>query len=294
MTGTLRTTSYLAPDGVRLAADRGGNPRDPAVILLHGGGQTRHSWSRVVARLLREGFQVINFDARGHGESDWSPAGAYALSDRASDLAAVTADLDVPFILVGASLGGATSIVAIDAGLRPAGLVLVDIVPEPEPKGVERVVAFMKGHVGGFSTIDEAAAAVAAYNPQRVRPIDGSGLMKNLRKRGDGRLHWHWDPRIIDVAPTAHNAVLRTASESLRSLEDLPVLLVRGLASDVVSDASVGAFQRQLERLEVLDVAGAGHMVAGDRNDAFSDGIVDFARKTIGLMQAARRFENGN
>ena len=93
--------------GLTLVADSAGPVDGQPVILLHGGGQTRHSWSRAVERLLAEGFQVINFDARGHGESDWSPTGAYALSDRAADLATVTADLNAPFILVGASLGAA-------------------------------------------------------------------------------------------------------------------------------------------------------------------------------------------
>ena len=104
MTSDLQRTVFVARDGVRLVADRGGSADAPAVILLHGGGQTRHSWSRAVERLLAEGFQVINYDARGHGESDWSPEGAYQLTDRADDLATITASLDVPFLLVGASL----------------------------------------------------------------------------------------------------------------------------------------------------------------------------------------------
>jgi pimeloyl-ACP methyl ester carboxylesterase len=281
MTDSLRRAIYVARDGVRLVADRGGNRKAPAVILLHGGGQTRHSWSRAVERLLAEGFQVINYDARGHGESDWSPAGAYQLSDRADDLATIVADLDVPFLLAGASLGGATSIVAVDRGLRPAAVVLVDIVPEPDPRGVDRIVSFMRGNPDGFETVEEAVAAVAAYNPQRKAPPDGRGLMKNLREGGDGRLRWHWDPRIIADAPEHHHGVVRRAATTLGMLPELPVLLVRGLSSDVVSDAGVEAFRRTLPRLELLDVAGAGHMVAGDRNDAFNDGIIAFARRTL-------------
>ena len=279
----LKRSIVMARDGVRLVVDRGGSPDAPAVILLHGGGQTRHSWSRAVDRLIAEGFQVINYDARGHGESDWSPEGAYQLADRAEDLAAIVANLRVPFILVGASLGGATSIVAIDRGLRPAGLVLVDIVPDPDPRGIDRIVSFMTGNPEGFATIDEAVAAVAAYNPERKAPSDGSGLIKNLRKGEDGRLRWHWDPRIIADPPSHHHGIVQRAAETLATLSDLPVLLVRGLSSDVVSDAGVATFRRTLPRLESLDVAGAGHMVAGDRNDAFNDGVIAFARRTLPL-----------
>ncbi|WP_077145577.1 alpha/beta fold hydrolase [Sphingopyxis sp. KK2] len=288
MADILQRTVFTARDGVRLVADRGGSPDAPAVILLHGGGQTRHSWSRAVDRLLADGFQVINYDARGHGESDWSPEGAYQLADRADDLATVVAQLRTPFILVGASLGGATSIVAVDRGLRPAGVVLVDIVPEPDPRGIERIVSFMRGSPDGFATIDEAVAAVAAYNPQRSAPPDGGGLMKNLREGEDGRLRWHWDPRIIADPASHHHGVVQRAAAALAALPDLPVLLVRGLSSDVVGDAGVAAFRRMLPRLELLDVAGAGHMVAGDRNDAFNDGVIAFARRTLRVGTAGK------
>lgn len=281
MADRLKRSVFVSADGVRLVGDRGGSADAPCVVLLHGGGQTRHSWSRAVDSLIGAGLQVINFDARGHGDSDWSPSGAYALSDRAADLRAVVADLGVPFVLVGASLGGATAIQAVHEGLRPAGVVLVDIVPEPDPRGIERIVGFMHGHRGGFASIDEAAAAVAAYNPQRARPADAGGLMKNLRPRDDGRLYWHWDPRILDTAPTTHHIVVERATETLGALIDIPVLLVRGLSSDVVSEAGIAAFRRQVPRLEILDVQGAGHMVAGDRNDAFNDGVIAFAKRLL-------------
>lgn len=277
----METRVFVSADGVRLVADHGGNREAPAVILMHGGGQTRHSWNRAVSRLVAEGYQVVNFDARGHGESDWSMTGAYRLSDRVADLKAITGTLNQPFLLVGASLGGATAISAVHEGLRPAGLAMVDIVPEPDSKGIERIVTFMRGYPQGFGTIDEAVAAVAAYNPQRRSPPDPSGLMKNLRERADGRLHWHWDPEILSRDTASFHRDVQRAALSLAALPDLPVLLVRGLASDVVSPAGVVAFRKVVPHLETLDVAGAGHMVAGDRNDAFNDGIVAFARRVL-------------
>ena len=274
-------------DGLDLVVDHGGPADAPAVILLHGGGQTRHSWRRAVERLHADGLQTLNFDARGHGDSDWSPDGAYILSDRADDLKAVAGLLHVPFILVGASLGGATAIQAIHEGLRPAGLVLVDIVPEPEPRGIERVLSFMHNHRGGFASIEEAAAAVDAYNPHRARTRDAGGLMKNLRRRDDGRLYWHWDPRMLEGRQSNHLGTMPEAAETLATLPDLPVLLVRGLSSDVVSDASVAAFRGRLPRLDVADIAGAGHMVAGDRNDIFNDAIIAFSRRTLRIRSDA-------
>lgn len=292
MARNMQNIVVVSRDGVRLAGDRGGDAGAPAVVLLHGGGQTRHSWSRAAQGLLAGGFQVINYDARGHGESDWSPAGAYQLADRSDDLAAIVSGLEVPFVLVGASLGGATSIVAIDRGLRPAGLVLVDIVPEPDPRGIDRIVSFMRGHPEGFATVDEAVEAVAVYNPRRRTSADSAGMMKNLRKGTDGRLRWHWDPRILEHAPEHHHGVVQRAARGLVALPGLPVLLVRGLSSDVVSDAGVEAFRSILPRLETVDVAGAGHMVAGDRNDAFNEAIAAFSRRALGVD--AGRYSNKN
>jgi pimeloyl-ACP methyl ester carboxylesterase len=268
------------PDALTLAADVDGPPDAPVAVLLHGGGQTRYSWAGAMTALVVRGYRVINYDARGHGDSDWSAVGAYHLDDRAADLAAVTRDLRVPFALVGASLGGATAIQAVARGLQPAVVVLVDIVPEPEPEGVGRIVGFMRGHPDGFASLDEAADAVAAYNPDRPRPSDPSGLMRNLRQRSDGRLAWHWDPRIVEADPQTHHEEVRRSAVAL-ARTDIPVLLVRGLRSDVVSPAGVAAFQALMPRLEIVDVAGAGHMVAGDRNDAFNAGVLDFLARRM-------------
>lgn len=273
--------SYVAPDGVTLVADEGG-PRDaPAVVLLHGGGQTRHSWSGASAALVQGGYRVINFDARGHGDSDWSEEGSYSLDDRVADLKAITAELRKPFALVGASLGGATAIHAVASGMSPAAVVLVDIVPRPEPTGIDRIVGFMRDTLGGFDTLDHAIEAVAAYNPHRKRPSDPEGLRRNLRTREDGRLYWHYDPRIVATEPEAHHRVVERSSMFLTSRPDLPILLVRGLSSDVVSDEGVAAFREVIPWLEVADVGGAGHMVSGDRNDAFNASVIAFLDRVL-------------
>jgi pimeloyl-ACP methyl ester carboxylesterase len=105
--------------------------------------------------------------------------------------------------------------------------------------------------------------------------------MKNLRPRPDGRLRWHWDPHVIDgphtVEPPTFQAMLTEASRRVR----IPTLLVRGLQSDIVSDAGVASLRQDLPQLEVFDIAGAGHMVAGDRNDAFNDGVITFLERHL-------------
>lgn len=273
-------TRFVADDGVVLAADVGGDPAAPAVILSHGGGQTRHSWGTAMQRLLADGFHVINVDARGHGDSDWSPRGDYSIDRLCADLCAIAATLATPPALVGASMGGAASLLAAaNAGIARA-LVLVDVVPRLNREGAERIIAFMRARPDGFASLDEAADMVATYYPQRRRPRDPTGLLKNLRRRGDGRLHWHWDPALVAdpdalSEPPRFTEKLYAAARRIR----IPTLLVRGLESDVVSDEGVDEFRACLPTLEVCDIAAAGHMVAGDRNDAFNDGVAAFLRR---------------
>ena len=184
-------TEFKSGDGLTLVGDVDGPDGAPLILLMHGGGQTRHSWSGAMKSLVAAGYRVANLDARGHGESDWSRTKAYSIHDRVKDIQAVIDQLGRPFALVGASMGGLTSIHAVGLGLDPSAVILVDIVPDMEPAGVSRIVNFMNANHGGFASLEEAADAVAAYYPERPRPKDPSGLMKNLRLRDDGRLYWH-------------------------------------------------------------------------------------------------------
>jgi peroxiredoxin len=281
--------SFTGADAIVLRGDRRGSADAPAVVFLHGGGQTRFSWGGTASAVAERGWQAVTLDARGHGESDWSPDGDYRLSAFARDLDAalaalqeVTGSASKP-VVVGASLGGLTSIL-LAGELHPgvlAGLILVDIVPDMEPGGADRIQAFMADKVtDGFGSLDEVADAIAAYNPHRPRPSDLSGLRKNLRER-DGRWYWHWDPKFIggaaDLGPNEITDVVRlTAAVSEIERGGVPLLLVRGRASDLVSEAKAEEFLRAHPGAQFTDVSGAGHMVAGDRNDAFTDAVTNF------------------
>ncbi|HEY8352587.1 MAG TPA: alpha/beta fold hydrolase [Sphingomonadales bacterium] len=278
--------------GITLVGDVGGDRHAPTVILMHGGGQTRHSWSGAMDALLRAGYRVINYDSRGHGESGWAEDGDYRLSTRAADLGELLRAMvpqHVSLALVGASLGGATAMWALTEGLRPAAVVLVDIVPRPDPRGVARIRAFMSGNPDGFASLEEVADAIAAYNPHRPRPKDLSGLEKNLRRRPDGRYQWHWDPRILARDAAEELAEFETTVEGLKHVRDVPILLVRGLASDVVNAEGVAELRAAIPDLEIYDVGGAGHMVAGDRNDAFNQGVLEFLARRVPVRTAEER-----
>ncbi|MFW0149888.1 alpha/beta fold hydrolase [Mycobacterium sp. smrl_JER01] len=275
-------------DGVRIAADRLGHPEAPAVVFLHGAGQTRRSWARAAAAAAERGWQAVTIDFRGHGQSDWSEAGDYRVVAFAADVAAVLRVLPPRPVLVGASLGGFTAML-LAGELAPgaaSAVVLVDIVPEMDESGAKRVFTFMaEGMESGFDSIDEVADMIAQFNPHRPRPTDLDGLATNLRRRG-GRWYWHWDPRFISGMATlgpvevGDHARLYAAVDAILS-SGVPMLLVRGQMSDLVNRDSADRFLARFPAVEFADVQGAGHMVAGDRNDIFASAVLDFlARHT--------------
>jgi non-heme chloroperoxidase len=268
----------FAGNGVRLVAEhRGGDPSRPPVLLLHGGGQTRHSWARTAQRLSERGWDTYALDLRGHGDSDWHPDGDYSIEGFAADLLAVIATLDRRPVLVGASLGGITSLVV--AGQHPqlvAGLVLVDVVVEVEPAGVRRILEFMTSHPEGFASLEEVADAIAAYNPHRPRPARLDGLRHNVRMGEDGRWRWHWDPSFMQIGDEPQRRIERSALRAAAAAVTAPTLIVRGGHSDVVSDEGMAAMLELVPSAQVADVPAAGHMVAGDDNDVFATRLEDF------------------
>lgn len=271
---------------MRLVADAAGPVDGPPVLLLHGGGQTRHSWRRALLELAVQGWHAIALDARGHGDSAWAPGGAYGVDELTADLRAVVATLAQAPAVVGASMGGHTALIA--EGETPGllrALVLVDVVPRLEPEGLQRIFEFMTGYPQGFASLDEAANAVAAYNPERPRPANTKGLEKNLRLGPDGRWRWHWDPSFMVTQPEARAAKLhdiRSRMATAASRVQVPTLLLRGAHSDVVSAEGVQALREQMPHLETTEVQGAGHMVAGDRNDHFNQSMMAFLRRHTG------------
>jgi non-heme chloroperoxidase len=280
--GTPDPTHYWqGVGGVRIAGDAWGDPNGPLVLLQHGGGQTRHAWKGAGEKLGRAGYHAIAFDARGHGDSDWAPDGLYGQDVMVEDLKCVIAALgNKRPVLVGASMGGGTSLTAVgEDHVDATALVMVDIGPRIEPEGVGKIMAFMSQKPEGFESLEEVAAAIATYQPQRTRPKNLDGLAKNVRLGQDGKYHWHWDPQFragrFDMAK--RQARLEACARALT----LPTLLVRGGLSDVLTEEGAQEFLKLCPHAEYVNVTGAGHMVAGDRNDVFGTSVIAFLQRVV-------------
>jgi pimeloyl-ACP methyl ester carboxylesterase len=269
---------FTATDNARLAADSYGSGRP--VVLLHGGGQTRGAWHHTAQALADRGYHAVALDARGHGESDWSASG-YSIDIFANDLKSVIAEVGGKPALVGASLGGLTAMLAAGESEPPiaSAIVLVDITTQINPDGAKAIQAFMTSNPNGFETVEDAADAVSRYLPHRPRPKDVSGLKRNLRKREDGRYHWHWDPAVVSsgrgLSPQEFMHRLETAASRMA----IPVLLVRGGRSEIVTVDGVRRFQELVPHAECVQVDDAGHMVAGDANTVFAAAVLDFLER---------------
>lgn len=287
---TEKRITFTGAEGNRLVASferaaRGGDR--PPVLLVHGGGQTRHAWRGTAKSLAAAGFDTFAVDQRGHGESDWVASKAYAFTNFAADLTAVCREIEARHgekpVVVGASLGGVSALLAEDESGNDlaAAIVLVDVTPRMDREGVAKVHGFMGARLDeGFASLEEAADSISAYLPDRKRPKSLTGLQKNLRRDADGRYRWHWDPNFINGPRSVgrdRDATEARLLAACRGLE-IPALLVRGRQSELVSEELAREFLALAPHAEFADVSGAGHMVAGDRNDAFTDAVVGFLK----------------
>ena len=279
-----RLVRFEGFEGIHLVADVWGDDRDWPVLFMHGGGQTRHAWGNAAESVSRSRWKAVSLDLRGHGDSEWALGGDYSFTSYAMDCVAVADVLGRPPVLVGASLGGIAAMLAEGATDRVVSraLVIVDVVHRTNPAGVQRIRDFMASGLRGFATLEDAADAIAAYTPHRPKRVNPSGLMKVLRQKRDGRWYWHWDPKFLqggrtEVPPQEFEALFQAAMRNIR----VPTLLLRGTLSDVVTEEGVREFVAQIPGAKAVDVSGAAHMIAGDRNDAFAEALIAFLEQDV-------------
>ncbi len=283
----MQRASFTGFEGNAIAADQWPGEGLYPILLAPGGGQTRHAWGGTGKRLAQLGFHVTSIDQRGHGESAWPQSGDYSYSAFAKDLVCVAQQLKSATghapVAIGASLGGIAGLCAQgrDSSVL-SGLVLVDITPTVKVAGVEKILSFMAANIDeGFATLEEASDVIARYLPNRTRPKNLDGLAKNLRRGKDGRYRWHWDPRFLDNRQSGKNQRDDLQAEMIAAAKSLtiPTLLVRGKSSELVSEDNVAEFLDLVPHADFVDVTDASHMVAGDRNDRFSDAVEGFVQR---------------
>ena len=272
-----RTEALTAHDGVALAIEHFGHVRDPAILFAHGFGQTRRAWDATAVTLATAGWHAVTADARGHGDSGRRDDGDYHYDQFVDDLVRVARASGETPVLVGASMGGLIGLAAQALHSPFRALVLVDITPRWETAGVERILAFMRAHPDGFSSYDEAADEIARYLPHRAERKSEASLRQLLVRDDRGRLRWHWDPRMLDFA-TRDAETLQRDLLAAAAMIRVPVLLVSGARSDVVSTETIAEFLAHVPHARHVRLPDATHMVAGDANDTFTRVVLEFVQ----------------
>jgi pimeloyl-ACP methyl ester carboxylesterase len=218
-------------------------------------------------------------DMRGHGDSAWAPSPpAYNMDHLIRDSRAIVSAIGERPVALGASVGGMSAL--LSEGEMPGqyrAMVLVDIAPRLEKEGVDKISAFMRTGVEGFPDLGAAGEAIARYSTHRRRASNLDGLKKNLRLRDDGRWYWHWDPQFIAAeAREPDRGISEERARRACGHVRVPILLVRGGQSDIVSEGGARELLELVPTARTLDIAHAGHMVVGDDNDVFAGEVESF------------------
>jgi pimeloyl-ACP methyl ester carboxylesterase len=257
------------------------------LLLLHGYGNEAHIWDDFAPEIAPF-YRTLALDHRGHGDSSWDPEHRYDIDTLVGDVEAVTAALGVErLVVVGHSLGG--RVATLFAGRHPermAGLVLVDIGPELDPRGVTRIRMEAESSAeASFESID-AFARVLSLNYPAAKPHAVLRMARHgVRQRDDGRFVLKMD-RALRAAGGRNEDPAQAEARERRLIAEqwealgripCPTLVVRGAASDVFSadtaDKMVEDVLRE-GRLEV--VAQAGHSVMTDNPEGFRDAVTSF------------------
>lgn len=246
-----------------------GEPTQPPLLCFHGITQTAHSWDEVAAALATD-YRVLCFDQRGHGDSDWAADGAYTRQEMAADIAAVSNALGLTrFFVAGMSMGGINSIAFTAAHPeRVRGLVIVDVSPEVQMKGVENIRQFVQ-ETDVLASFDAFVDRAQAFNPRRSRANIESRLQHNLKQLPDGRWTWKYDSRLRSRERSVGHGLTDQLWDDVARIAS-PTLILRGAESDILSEDGALRLQAAIAGSRLSVIPGAGHSVMGDNPEAFT------------------------
>jgi pimeloyl-ACP methyl ester carboxylesterase len=268
---------FVMLNGLRMRYLEWGDAEAPPILLLHGGGQSAHTWDAFCLAMSGR-FRCVALDQRGHGDSEWSDTGEYAIADHARDVAAFVDALELRQpIVVGMSMGGVNAIAyAASHPDRLRGLVCVDIGPEAQFGPVDRLMRGLGGY-RVFASPEDAAARLSRLGARRDPALLRETLALNLRRQDDGTWTWKYDPRTL-VGLTAKQ--IMDARRPLWGVLDritCPVLVARGADSEIFSDEDAQRFAIALPKGQWLAVPRARHSVQTDNPSGLAAAVSRFA-----------------
>ena len=238
-----------------------GKASAPPIVCVHGYTGSADAFN-ALARQLKDRFHILALDVRGHGESAWSPTGAYRYADQAGDLAEFAKRLELDkFVLIGTSMGGIIAMTyAAEHGDRLLGLVINDIGPDAEA-GTQRITQMVGSRPDEFATLEEAMAYRRAVSPilaARSAEDQHELALGVLRQEAGGKWRWKMDAAYIRQR-VERGAPVRPPLWPVLQALGCPTLIVWGTESDVLSEAQALRMIDVLPRGDLVRVPGIGH-----------------------------------
>jgi len=251
----------LTVNGLALHYLEWGKENAPPIVCVHGYTGSADAFN-ALARHLQDRYHLLALDVRGHGESAWSPAGAYRYEDQAGDLAEFTRQLRLDkFVLIGTSMGGIIAMTyAADHADRLNALVINDIGPDAET-GSNRITGLVGARPDSFPTLDAALHYRREISPiTAARPAEDQEELARgvLMQDSGGRWVWKMDPAYIEQRVRRGAPVRPVLWPALAKLQ-CPTLVIWGTDSDVLSEAQARRMAETLPNGELVPVSGVGH-----------------------------------
>ena len=277
MTTTVQPTDVMVTcNGMNFHYLDWGNEGAPVLLLLHGLRGHAHAWDDVSERFCGD-YRVLALDQRGRGETDWAPRGDYSTDAFVADLEEFCYTLGLEkFVLVGHSMGGRNSMAF--AGRNPdmlEKLVIVDIGPDIDPVGSERITRELVEVPLEFDGFEDALAHVMGQNRFASEPVMRRRLAYQTKELPNGKIGWRYDPEIREQRRNGTGAPPPDLWAPLHRIT-CPTLIIRGTETDTVS---LECAQRMVDTLgngKLVHVDNAAHMVFEDNPDGFNAALADF------------------
>ena len=251
---------FVEANGLRHHLLVRGSPGAPVVMMIHGLAGQAHAFDAIATRLADK-YHVYCLDVRGRGESEWGPPDRYHVDNYVADLEAIRQALGLQrFSLVGTSMGG---IITMNYAPRypeqVVRIVMNDIGPEIDPRGLERIRAYVGHAPEGFHDMK----AVVKYYKENYAPMVehlpddqvADFARWNVRKNDNGIYVWKMDPAIRTFAAPP------PAQDPWQTWKDIhcPVLILRGANSDILSAAIAHRMRESVPGCRLVEVPSVGH-----------------------------------
>lgn len=283
---------YYQSQGLRLHFADWGNEDAPPLILIHGGRDHCRSWDSI-ALSLRPHFHVLAPDLRGHGDSDWTKGGSYALTEYVYDLTRLVQGVAGQQVtIIGHSMGGMVSL--IYSGSFPdkvARLVVLDgvtVLPDATrlpvhdriTKWVDQLDKVHQRTPRHYRSINEAAAQMSAHNRRLSGELALHLATHGVRQNGDDTYTWKFDPYQRAMAP---HRLWPEDHIALWSRITCPTLLLHAEESLIGGSKAVG-LANYFPQARAETISGAGHWLHHDKPDEVLSSIRNF----LGLGAAGK------